>query len=266
MGAAKALHVAPIDSRSARAFVRRHHYSGKVAMNSQLHLGAFLRDQCVGVAQFGPPLDRSKVLGLVRDTKWSGVLELNRLVMVDDTPRNTESRFLGVAMRMIRREAPWVEWVLSYADAAQCGDGTIYRASGFVLTMIKRTRNSATLPSGEVVHKMTLENGGGPARRRPELGGRSYFEITGGRYDFAAYCRAAGATPLGGFQLRYIRFLEPAARARLTVPEIPFTAIAEAGAGMYLGQARAGSIAVDAPAIHAGEGGSSPTPALQARL
>lgn len=36
--------------------------------------------------------------------------------------------------------------------------------------------------------------------------------------------------------LRYLYFIDKSARARLTVPEIPFSAIDEAGAGMYLGQ------------------------------
>jgi hypothetical protein len=52
--------------------------------------------------------------------------------------------------------------------------------------------------------------------------------------------RAGGAALLQGFQLRYVFFLNPAARARLTVPEIPFSAIADAGARMYLGRRIAG--------------------------
>jgi hypothetical protein len=39
-----------------------------------------------------------------------------------------------------------------------------------------------------------------------------------------------------GFQLRYIYFLDPKYRKRLTVPEIPFSKIDEMGAGMYKGE------------------------------
>ena len=39
-----------------------------------------------------------------------------------------------------------------------------------------------------------------------------------------------------GFQLRYIYFIDKKWRKRLTVPEIPFSAIDEAGAGMYRGK------------------------------
>ena len=39
-----------------------------------------------------------------------------------------------------------------------------------------------------------------------------------------------------GYQLRYIYFIDKAYRARLTVPEIPFSKIDEVGAGMYKGE------------------------------
>ena len=45
-----------------------------------------------------------------------------------------------------------------------------------------------------------------------------------------------GAKPLEGFQLRYVYFLNPEAKARLTVPILPFSKINDLGASMYLGE------------------------------
>ena len=45
----------------------------------------------------------------------------------------------------------------------------------------------------------------------------------------------AGWKPKEGFQLRYIYFLDPTARDRLTVPILPFSEIERRGAGMYKG-------------------------------
>lgn len=257
--AAKDIRVAPIAADVAREFVRRQHYSGKVTNNSQLHLGVFLPDARLhGVMQFGPPLDKSKVLGLVEGTKWNDMLELNRMAFDDALPRNSESRALSVAMRLIRKNYPTIEWVLSFADGTQCGDGTIYRASGFVLTDIKTSSNLARLPSGVVIHKMTLESN--PTSPRAELGGKTYYAVTGGRFDFKTYVRITGASVLPGFQLRYVFFLNPAARSRLTVPVLPFEAIDKAGARMYRGE-RGGK---NSPAgTTSGEGGATPTPPLQ---
>ena len=70
-----------------------------------------------------------------------------------------------------------------------------------------------------------------------------------------------GAKRLAGYQLRYIYFLNPEARNRLTVPILPFSAIDKMGAGMYLGKkkTRGGSVTVAQPAIQQEGGGSIPT-------
>jgi hypothetical protein len=69
---------------------------------------------------------------------------------------------------------------------------------------------------------------------------------------------------LSGHMLRYIYFLNPEARQRLTCPVIPFIEIQRRGAGMYLGKPkRAGSDTTDTPVFQTGEGGSTPTSALQ---
>lgn len=237
MSSAKEIRLRPIPSKVARPFVAQHHYSGKVVNNSSLHLGVFLHGRLGGVMSFGPPLDKRKIQGLVRGTPWNGLLELNRMAFSEYLPRNSESRALGVAMRLLRAQYPALRFVVSFADATQCGDGAIYRASGFVLTGIKDSMNLARLPDGSVVHKMTLEST--PTARRPELGGRSYYDVTGGRFRWKDYVRAAGAEVLVGHQLRYMRFLDPSAQADLKVPIVPFSELAVRGISMYKGEARA---------------------------
>jgi len=79
VASAKDLIVKPIASADARAFIRKNHYSGKVATNSQLHLGVFWDGKLEGVMQFGPSLDKSKIIGLVEGTGWNEFLELNRM-------------------------------------------------------------------------------------------------------------------------------------------------------------------------------------------
>lgn len=96
----------------------------------------------------------------------------------DVLPRNSESRCISVALRMIKKQAPQIKWVISFADGCSCGDGAIYRASGFVLTGIKENANIAVMPDGTKLHKMTLESS--PLRPIRALGGKSYFDITGG--------------------------------------------------------------------------------------
>jgi hypothetical protein len=262
MVSAKDIRVAPIKSSDANKLVQRLHYSGKVVRNSQLHLGVFLNGHLEGVMQFGPSLDKRKIQGLVEGTRWNGFIELNRMAFSERLPRNSESRALSVAFRLIRNTYPEMEWIVSFADGTQCGDGSIYRASGFLLTGITTSVNLVRRADGVVVHKMTLESN--PTTPRKELGGKSYFAITGGKYNLAAYAKAVGGKTLPGYQLRYIYFINTSAQKRLTVPVLPFSKIDELGAGMYRGKkkSRAGSIDSDASANLAEEGGASPTSVL----
>jgi len=263
---AKDIIVRPLDSRTASAFVRRVHYSGNVVGNSQMHFGVYLGNRLEGVMQFGPSLDKRKIQGLVRDTGWNGFIELNRMAFSDNLPRNSESRALSVAFRLMRKHAPYVKWIVSFADATQCGDGTIYRASGFVLTGIKKNNQTWLLPDGSIESRASLTGNGSLLVQRRAINRINAMNggsmIVTGAATMKPYIDA-GAKPLDGFQLRYIYFLDPAYRDRLTVPVIPFSEIERQGASMYRGQKRAGIIGSDLPDVQSGEGGATPTPALQ---
>lgn len=178
MGKCKEIIVKVIPASVANPFVRAHHYSGKIVPNSMLHFGAFLDGQLHGVLSYGSSMDKRKTMALVEGTGWNEFLELNRMAFDEYLPRNSESYCIGKTLRMIKKQAPQIKWVVSFADGCSCGDGTIYRASNFVLTDIRENHNLCELPSGEKVHKMTLESS--PTRPRPELGGKSYAQITGG--------------------------------------------------------------------------------------
>ena len=234
MGRAKEIVMKVIPSNIANPFIKAHHYSGKVVNNSKLHFGVFLDGQLHGVMSYGPSLDKSKIIGLVEGTGWNEFLELNRMAFDSVLPRNSESRAISMSIKLLKKYAPQVKWIISFADACSCGDGTIYRASNFVLTGIKENTNIAMLPDGTKIHKMTLESN--PTSPRKELGGRTYFDITGGTYNFKKYMEYVGAKRVSGFQLRYMYFIDLKYRARLTVPEIPFSKIDELGAGMYKGK------------------------------
>lgn len=231
MGRCKEIEVRVIPARVAIPFVKEHHYSGKVVNNSTLHFGAFLDGRLHGVMSFGPSMDKRKMLSLVEGTGWSNFLELNRMAFDDYLPRNSESYCIGKALRLIRREAPHIKWVVSFADGTQCGDGTIYRASNFLLTQIKENKTILRMPDGSTVAKLTLALGGVASAKYAMMCGLDpQLPHTPAEYV------KAGAKWMPGFQLRYVYFLDKKWRKRLTVPAIPFSEIDKMGAGMYKGE------------------------------
>lgn len=234
MGRAKDIVVKVIPAKVATPFVRKVHYSGKVVQNSQLHFGCFLDGDLHGVMSFGPSMIKDKLIGLVEGTRWNEFIELNRMAFDDYLPANSESRCIGLALRLIKKKAPHIKWVVSFADGTQCGDGTIYRASNFVLTGITRNHSIVLLPDGSTIAGPTLTS-------HPEtLAVRTAMTLCGleptKKHPITSYLKG-GAKFIEGYMLRYIYFLDPECRERLKVPIIPFTKIDEIGAGMYKGEA-----------------------------
>lgn len=136
---AKDIIIKPILARDANNLVKRVHYSGKVVPNSQLHFGVFLQNKLEGAMSFGPPINKKGTINIVKDTSWSGMLELNRMAFSDKLPRNSESRAMSIAFKIIKQNYPHIEWIVSFSDGTQCGDGAIYRAAGFILTDIRQS-------------------------------------------------------------------------------------------------------------------------------
>lgn len=213
MGRAKEIIVKVIPSKIANEFIKRNHYSGKVVPNSQLHFGAFLDGRLHGVLSYGPSTDKSKIINLVEGTGWNEFIELNRMAFDDYLPRNAESYCIAKTLKLIKKNAPQIKWVISFADGCQCGDGTIYRASNFILTGIKKNTSMIVDEDGNVYSKLTFS-----AHKPNEMDKLRKMKV------------------LEGYQFRYIYFIDKKMRKNLTVDEVPFSKIDELGAGMYKGK------------------------------
>lgn len=139
------------------------------------------------------------------------MLELNRMAFSDGLPRNNDgNRCMAVAFRLIKKHYPHIEWILSFSDGTQCGDGTIYRASGFVLTQIKEYTSMAK-PAGERFSRTSLTDG---RSKKVQSEAKSMLDgFFGGGASMKPYADA-GWKPIEGYQLRYIYFLNESTKAR----------------------------------------------------
>lgn len=204
--------------------------------------------------QFGPSMQKSNIINLVSGTLWHEFIELNRMAFADWLPKYGESRCLGYSLKWIKKQYPQIKWVVSFADGTQCGDGTIYRASGFVLTSIKINSTIHEMPNGFRFADIGLRSSSSLVRKKV---GYKLGEL------FSEFKKRTGCKAVPGFQLRYIYFLDPTARERLTVPILPFSEIDKRGAGMYKGVCRMRvKHSDDAASLQDAEGGSTPTDTL----
>lgn len=222
MSSAKEIIVKPITSKVASEFVKRHHYSWKVVSNSQLHFGVFIKNVLGGVMQYWPSTDKSKLIWLVEWTQWNEFIELNRMAFSDILPKNSESRALAVSFRLIKKHAPHIKWIISFADGCQCGDGTIYRASGFELTQIKENDRMCRAKDWTIFHWLNLSVSG-TIRNRFNPHGKTEKDL----YKEWVF------EYISGHMLRYIKHLHPDLKRNYSI--IPYSEIVKVGAGMYKG-------------------------------
>jgi len=210
MGRAKEIRVKVIPPKVANDFVKKHHYSGKVVPNSKLHFGAFLDGKLHGVLSYGPSINKKGTINLVEGTGWNEFIELNRMAFDDYLPKYSESRCIAISIRLIKKNAPHIKWVISFADGTQCGDGTIYRASGFKLVGIAENTALRVNPdTGEAMHVIQAH----------------HLKMSS---EFRKW------KPFEGYQMKYVYLIDKT--CVLTKPEIPFTEIDARGAGMYKGE------------------------------
>lgn len=121
--------VRPVERAEIRDFIEEHHYSHNInGVMASYCFGLYDGEELVGAMLYGK-------LGMANTWKKYGekesdVLELRRLVLIDDTPRNSESFFIGKTLRWLVKNTE-VKIVVSYADPNYGHQGVVYRASNF---------------------------------------------------------------------------------------------------------------------------------------
>jgi len=192
-----------IKKRDGDKIVKKFHYSGKVTQNSQLSFGVFLNDRLLGCAQFGPSIDKRR-MGQNLGIGMNESIELNRLAISDELGKNAESRVLGICLKIIKKQYPFIRCVISFADACQCGDGIIYRASNFKLNSFKKNNSLLKLDqeSLKLVRKYIPKAGLIVADKT-----LNDIKDSKGR-SITTSVKQAGAKPLAGYQMKYIYYFD----------------------------------------------------------
>ena len=121
--------VKPVTRSEVKDFIEEHHYSHNInGLRISYCFGLYDDETLVGAMLYG---------GLAMANAWKKygeseeeVLELRRLVLIDDTPRNSESFFIGHTLRWLKKNTK-VKTIVSYADPNYGHSGVIYRASNF---------------------------------------------------------------------------------------------------------------------------------------
>ena len=122
----------PITNHTANLVAVESHYAHRKAPITWA-FGAFFNNNLVGIITFGKPPSQHLCIGVCGRENQERVYELNRLWMNDICPKNSESRFIGWALRELSKIKPPLI-IVSYADTEQNHSGIVYRSTNWIYT------------------------------------------------------------------------------------------------------------------------------------
>jgi hypothetical protein len=146
----------------------------------------------------------SNAYSLLNGATPDDCLTLSRLWLCDESPHNSESRFIGIVTRALKRNTD-LKFLVSYADPSQGHLGTIYQATGWAYIGLSQATPLYDIGDGRHYHSRSLSHSFGSH-------GLAHFQHHG--IDVKLVPQAA--------KHRYLYFLDPTWRVRLRVLELTY--------------------------------------------
>jgi len=197
-----AIQLIPISHTEVRNLIIPNHYLHSLPGGTKLSLGIFLNTRLLGALTFGV----GPYLGykIVNDANPDDVVTLTRLWLSDELPSNSESKVLGIALRSLKRDTS-LKFVLAYSDPSAGHLGTIYQATNWLYAGLSSATPLYDIGDGILHHSRSLAH---------SLGSHSIRYLTSQGIDVKTVPQSA--------KHRYIYFLDPSWRSRLSVSMLPY--------------------------------------------
>ena len=148
--------IEPVPRSAIQSFVHKWHYSHDTNGVQQTQCFAMFDDmKMIGAMMYALPSMKSTAAKYNPDNPlrcW----ELRRLCCIDDTPKNTESFFIGKTLKWLKQNTD-AEVIISYSDLQQGHEGVVYKASNFI-NMGQTPGGQALMVDGKQYHDRTIRN------------------------------------------------------------------------------------------------------------
>ncbi|ASU00231.1 hypothetical protein [Aeromonas phage AS-zj] len=142
------------ERKEIKEFVEAHHYSHNI--------NGLKTSYCFRIDDKNGKLVGSVIFGQLSTTAWKkfsdkedDVLELRRLVLLDELPHNSESWVIGSCLRILKKLKTH-KVVISYADPFHDHVGIIYQATNWIYVGETPKDKLLKTPDGKLYHSRAL--------------------------------------------------------------------------------------------------------------
>jgi len=146
--------VRPVQLPEVRAYIEALHYSKSV--------NGLKISQCYGLYTADGSLIGAAIFGQLSTTAWkryaddeASVVELRRMVVADNCPRNTNTWFMSRALKHLKRAHNY-KICVSYADPAHGHIGIVYQAANWVYAGTTAVDVVLETPEGKRYHSRAM--------------------------------------------------------------------------------------------------------------
>lgn len=139
-----------VSKETALDMIQKYHYSNTLPRLNKYFLGVHLDGTLVGVVTLGygtRPLHT--IQALFKDAKTEDYLEIGRMCMTDDMPKNSESQMLRAVVKWIRANTD-IKVLFTWADGMLGKCGYVYQASNFMY--VGKSESDIYLFDGYKIH------------------------------------------------------------------------------------------------------------------
>ncbi|MEK6882240.1 MAG: hypothetical protein AABY22_21660 [Nanoarchaeota archaeon] len=126
------LHFEKCELKDVSKFIKDNHYSHTYPGGVDYSFRLLYNNQLAGACLFGHMAGNPKALCLIEG--YDNPLlyrELMRLVLLDEVPKNSESKFIAWCIRWLKKNTDLIG-LISFADPKFGHSGTIYKASNWI--------------------------------------------------------------------------------------------------------------------------------------
>jgi hypothetical protein len=186
----------------AKKLIVPHHYSHSLPGGTKMTFGTMINGKLLGAMVFGvgPFYGYKLVDGAISDD----AITLTRLWLSDELPRNSESKVLGIVLRLLKKETS-LKFILAYSDPMAGHLGTIYMATNWLYIGLSSATGLYDVGDGTLHHSRSLAH---------QLGSHSIRYLTSQGINARIVPQQA--------KRRYIYFLDESWRSRLSLPVLPY--------------------------------------------
>ncbi len=219
------LHLAWCDFVSAHTAVAKYHYSQVMPAGKSVKIGVWEECKFIGAIIFGWGANNN--IGKPFGLKMTEICELTRVALKKH--KTPVTKIVSIAIGMLRKQSPGIKMIVSYADPRQGHHGGIYQAGNWIYVGIpKQSKGAHYIINGKIIHGRSVRSKWGSEKNIPY------------KWEYAT----------GTEKHKYLMPLTVELKKKIELLRKPFPK-------------RAISETNDTPSTHEGNGGVTPTIALQ---